>query len=99
MGRGAIGKRSVSGRERNWSRIDEAMVYSPARVVEEKVDIAYSASGSRKKIYSLKKGRPTRTAFGTLCKAVEPIEFDLHINLNLGKATALLLLALILILR
>ena len=54
------------------------------------MDISYSASGSRKKIYSLKKGRPTRTEFGTLCKAVEPIEFDLHINLNLGKAAAVL---------
>ena len=62
----------------------------PARVIEEKVDIAYSASGSHKKIFSLRQGRPTETAFGSLCKAVEPGEFDLHINLNLGKATAML---------
>ena len=90
VGNSALVKTSWSGGDPNWGRIIDALGYSPARVVEEKVDIAYSASGSRKKIYSLKKGRPTRTAFGTLCKAVEPIEFDLHINLNLGRATAVL---------
>ena len=90
VGNSALVKTSWSGGDPNWGRIIDALGYSPARVVEEKVDIAYSASGSRKKIYSLKKGRPTRTAYGTLCKAVEPIEFDLHINLNLGKDTAVL---------
>ena len=40
--------------------------------------------------YSLKKGRPTRTSFETLCAAVAPAEFDLHINLNLGKGQATL---------
>ena len=54
------------------------------------MDIAYSASGSVKKVYSLKRGRPTRTTFGTLCKAVESKEFDLHINLNLGRGEAVL---------
>jgi glutamate N-acetyltransferase/amino-acid N-acetyltransferase len=90
VGNSALVKTSWSGGDPNWGRIIDALGYSPAVVVEEKVDIAYSASGSRKKIYSLKKGRPTRTAFGTLCKAVEPIEFDLHINLNLDKAAAVL---------
>ena len=90
VGNSALVKTSWSGGDPNWGRIIDALGYSPAKVVEEKVDIAYSASGSRKKIYSLKKGRPTHTAFGMLCKAVEPIEFDLHINLNLGKATAVL---------
>ena len=42
------------------------------------------------KVFSLKKGRPTRPAFETLCKAVEPSEFDLLINLNLGQGEAFL---------
>ncbi|MBC8242834.1 MAG: bifunctional glutamate N-acetyltransferase/amino-acid acetyltransferase ArgJ [Verrucomicrobia bacterium] len=90
VGNSALVKTSWSGGDPNWGRIIDALGYSPAKVVEEKVDIAYSASGSLKKTYSLKKGRPTRTAFGTLCKAVEPSEFDLHINLNLGLAAAVL---------
>ena len=90
VGNSSLVKTSWSGGDPNWGRIIDALGYSPARVVEEKVDIAYSASDSRKKIYSLKKGRPTRTAFGTLCKAVESREFDLHINLNLGKGEAVL---------
>ena len=90
VGNSALVKTSWSGGDPNWGRIIDALGYSPARVIEEKVDIAYSASGSRKKIFSLRQGRPTETAFGSLCKAVEPGEFDLHINLNLGKATAML---------
>ena len=90
VGNSALVKTSWSGGDPNWGRIIDALGYSPTRVVEEKVDIAYSASGSRKKVYSLQKGRPTRTSFGTLCKAVEPSEFDLHINLNLGRGEAVL---------
>ena len=90
VGNSALVKTSWSGGDPNWGRIIDALGYSPARVIEEKVDIAYSASGSRKKVFSLRQGRPTETAFGSLCKAVEPGEFDLHINLNLGKATAVL---------
>ena len=90
VGNSALVKTSWSGGDPNWGRIIDALGYSPARVVEEKVDIAYSASGSRKKVYSLRQGRPTSTTFGSLCKAVEPGEFDLHINLNLGKAAAVL---------
>ena len=90
VGNSALVKTSWSGGDPNWGRIIDALGYSPARVVEEKVDIAYSASGSRKKVYSLRQGRPTSTAFGSLCKAVEPGEFDLHINLNLGEAAAML---------
>ncbi len=90
VGNSALVKTSWSGGDPNWGRIIDALGYSPARVVEKKVNIAYSASGSRKKIYSLKLGRPTGTAFGALCKAVEPGEFDLHINLNLGKSEAVL---------
>ncbi len=90
VGNSSLVKTSWSGGDPNWGRIIDALGYSLARVTEEKVDIAYSASGSRKKIYSLKKGRPTRTSFETLCKVVKPKEFDLHINLNLSKGEAVL---------
>jgi N-acetylglutamate synthase/N-acetylornithine aminotransferase len=58
--------------------------------VEEKVDIGYSTTGSRKILYSLKRGQPTKASFAELCAAVAAKEFDLHINLNLGEASALL---------
>ena len=64
--------------------------YSPATVVEEKVDIGYGAPGGKKILWSLKRGQPTRATFGNLCAAVATKEFDLHINLNLGKAGAVL---------
>ena len=90
VGNSALVKTSWCGGDPNWGRIIDALGYSPATVVEKKVDIAYSATGSRKKVFSLKKGQPTRTSFETLCKAVEPSEFDLHINLNLGQGEAIL---------
>ena len=90
VGNSALVKTSWSGGDPNWGRIIDALGYSPATVVEEKVDIAYSPPGAKKKIYSLKKGRSTRTSFETLCKAVEPKEFELHINLNLGKSETVL---------
>ena len=58
--------------------------------MEEKVDIGYSTTGSRKILYSLKRGQPTKASFAELCAAVAAKEFDLHINLNLGEASALL---------
>ena len=90
VGNSALVKTSWNGGDPNWGRIIDALGYSPAKVVEEKVDIAYSAPGAKKLTYSLKKGRPTRTSFGTLCAAVAPAEFDLHINLNLGNGQATL---------
>ena len=90
VGNSALVKTSWCGGDPNWGRIIDTLGYSPATVVEKKVDIAYSATGSREKVFSLKKGRPTRTSFETLCKAVEPSEFDLHINLNLGQGEAIL---------
>ncbi len=90
VGNSALVKTSWNGGDPNWGRIIDALGYSTAKVVEEKVDIAYSAPGVKKIIYSLKKGHPTRTTFKSLCSAVAPTEFDLHINLNLGKAKAVL---------
>ena len=88
VGNSALVKTSWNGGDPNWGRIIDALGYSSAKVVEEKVDIAYSAPETKKLTYSLKKGRPTQTTFETLCAAVAPTEFDLHINLNLGKGQA-----------
>jgi glutamate N-acetyltransferase/amino-acid N-acetyltransferase len=83
-------KTSWHGGDPNWGRIIAAVGYSPASVVEEKVDIGYSAPGSRDILWSLKRGQPTKVTFKALCAAVAPKEFDLHINLNLGRADAIM---------
>jgi len=86
----ALVKTSWHGGDPNWGRILAALGYSPATIVEEKVDIGYSAPGSRKILWSVKRGQPTQATFKDLCAAVAPKEFDLHINLNLGRASALM---------
>jgi glutamate N-acetyltransferase/amino-acid N-acetyltransferase len=86
----ALVKTSWHGGDPNWGRIIDALGYSAATVVEDRVDIGYSAPGSRKILWSLKRGQPTRATFKQLCAAVAPKEFDLHIHLNLGKAAAVM---------
>jgi glutamate N-acetyltransferase/amino-acid N-acetyltransferase len=83
-------KTSWHGGDPNWGRIIDAIGYSPATVVEEKIDIGYSVPGGKKILWSLKRGQPTQATFKQLCAAVAPKEFDLHINLNLGKANAVM---------
>jgi glutamate N-acetyltransferase/amino-acid N-acetyltransferase len=83
-------KTSWHGGDPNWGRIIDAIGYSPATVVENKVDIGYSAPGARKVLWSLKRGQPTKATFKELCAATAPKEFDLHIRLNLGKGAALM---------
>ena len=83
-------KTSWHGGDPNWGRIIDALGYSQAKVVEEKVDIGYSAPGGKKILWSLRSGQPTKATFKQLCVAVAPKEFDLHINLNLGKASAVI---------
>jgi glutamate N-acetyltransferase/amino-acid N-acetyltransferase len=90
VGNSALVKTSWHGGDPNWGRIIDALGYSPATVVEDKVDIGYSAPGSRRILWSLRRGQPTRASFADLCKAVEPDEFELHIRLNVGKADAIL---------
>jgi glutamate N-acetyltransferase/amino-acid N-acetyltransferase len=82
----ALVKTSWHGGDPNWGRIIDAIGYSAAKVVEEKIDIGYSANGSKKILWSLKRGQPTSATFHELCAAVAPQEFELHINLNLGNA-------------
>jgi len=83
-------KTSWHGGDPNWGRIIAAVGYSPATIVENKVDIGYSAPGSRKILWSLKRGQPTAATFKALCAAVAPREFDLHVNLHLGQANAVI---------
>jgi glutamate N-acetyltransferase/amino-acid N-acetyltransferase len=84
----ALVKTSWHGGDPNWGRIIDAIGYSPATVVEEEIDIGYSATGGKKILWSLKRGQPTPATFKALCAAVAPLEFELHINLNLGQANA-----------
>jgi glutamate N-acetyltransferase / amino-acid N-acetyltransferase len=94
----ALVKTSWHGGDPNWGRIIDALGYSSAKIVEEKVEIGYStpqsasakASARREILWSLKRGQPTKATFKQLCVAVAPKEFDLHINLNLGKAGAVM---------
>lgn len=86
----ALVKTSWHGGDPNWGRIIDAIGYSAATVVEEKIDIGYAAPGSKKILWSLKRGQPTPATFKQLCAAVAPKEFELHINLHLGKADAVM---------
>jgi glutamate N-acetyltransferase / amino-acid N-acetyltransferase len=86
----ALVKTSWHGGDPNWGRIIDAIGYSLATVVEEKIDIGYSAPGSRQISWSLKRGQPTEAAFKQLCRAVAPKEFELHIQLNLGTSSAVM---------
>jgi glutamate N-acetyltransferase/amino-acid N-acetyltransferase len=91
-------KTSWHGGDPNWGRIIDAIGYSPATVVEEKIDIGYStprsalakATARQEVLWSLKRGQPTKATFKELCAAVAPKEFELHINLNLGNANAVM---------
>jgi glutamate N-acetyltransferase / amino-acid N-acetyltransferase len=86
----ALVKTSWHGGDPNWGRIIDALGYSPATVVEDKVDIGYSVPGGKKVLWSLRRGQPTRATFKQLCVAVAPGEFDLHIRLNIGRGSALM---------
>lgn len=83
-------KTSWHGGDPNWGRIIDAVGYSAAKVVEDKIDIGYSAPASKKIVWSLKRGQPTKATFEELCAMVAPKEFELHIHLNLGKASAVM---------
>jgi glutamate N-acetyltransferase/amino-acid N-acetyltransferase len=83
-------KTSWHGGDPNWGRIIDAVGYSPAKVVEERIDIGYAAPGSQRILWSLQRGQPTKATFQQLCAAVAPKEFELHIRLNLGQASAVM---------
>ncbi len=86
----ALVKTSWHGGDPNWGRIIDALGYSAATIVEDKVDIGYGTAGSRKILWSLKRGQPTKATYAELCAAAAPKEFELHINLNLGPGSAVM---------
>lgn len=78
-------KTSWCGGDPNWGRIMDALGYSNAIVVEEKVDIGYSNPSNPQITWAVKRGAPQPVPFEELCKIVAEKEFNIHINLNLGK--------------
>jgi glutamate N-acetyltransferase/amino-acid N-acetyltransferase len=86
----ALVKTSWHGGDPNWGRIMDALGYSTANIIERRVDVGYSPMNSKKILWSLKRGQPTKATFGELCAAVAPEEFELHIHLNSGKAGAVI---------
>ncbi|MDH7504069.1 MAG: bifunctional glutamate N-acetyltransferase/amino-acid acetyltransferase ArgJ [Verrucomicrobiota bacterium] len=86
----ALVKTSWYGGDPNWGRILDAVGYSSARIAEEKIDIGYSAPGSRRIVWCFKKGQPTKIKFDLLRAAVAPRQFDLHIRLNVGRCSAVI---------
>ncbi len=88
VGNSVLVKTSWFGGDPNWGRIIDALGYSPAKIIEEKVDIGYSAPGAKDITWSLRRGLPVNVEFATLCACVAPAEFDLHIRLNIGRGKA-----------
>ncbi len=86
----ALVKTSWHGGDPNWGRIIDALGYSPALVIEEKVDIGYATPGAGPIVWSLRRGQPTRVSYADLCRAAAPREFELHIRLNLGRHSAVM---------
>lgn len=86
----ALVKTSWCGGDPNWGRILDALGYSSARLVEEKVDLGYSLPGSKKILPALKGGQPASSSLTGLRKITSQPEFDLHIHLNLGRSHAVI---------
>jgi glutamate N-acetyltransferase / amino-acid N-acetyltransferase len=81
-------KTSWCGGDPNWGRILDALGYSDAMIIEDKIDVGYSRPGEKKITYALKRGQPTSVSFATLVKLVAEKEFDLHIFLGLGSGSS-----------
>jgi len=86
----ALVKTSWCGGDPNWGRIIDALGYSPAMIIEDKIYLGYSRPGEKKITFALTRGQPTKTPFATLVKLVTEKEFDLHIFLNLGSGHAVI---------
>jgi glutamate N-acetyltransferase / amino-acid N-acetyltransferase len=86
----ALVKTSWHGGDPNWGRIIDALGYSDATVVEEKVDIGYGTPGGKDVLWSLRRGQPTDVAYADLCRVTSLSEFELRIRLNVGRAQAVI---------
>jgi glutamate N-acetyltransferase/amino-acid N-acetyltransferase len=81
-------KTSWCGGDPNWGRILDALGYSSAMIIEDKIDVGYSRPGEKRIIFAVKRGQPTSVPFKSLVKLVAEKEFDLHMFLNLGSGHA-----------
>ena len=71
-------KTSWCGGDPNWGRIMDALGYSRAHVVEEKVDIAYDG------VVAVRGGMPTKIPLAKLKTIVAKTDFTVDIQLHLG---------------
>jgi glutamate N-acetyltransferase/amino-acid N-acetyltransferase len=71
-------KCSWCGGDPNWGRLMDAIGYSRAKVVEEKVDIAYDG------LLAVRAGQPTKVTGTRLRKIVKGPTFTVRIDLHLG---------------
>jgi glutamate N-acetyltransferase/amino-acid N-acetyltransferase len=83
-------KTSWFGGDPNWGRILCAIGYSKAKVTEAKIDVGYSRPGSKKIVFAVRRGQPTKVGLQTLGAIVGQPEFDLHIFLNAGRSDCVL---------
>lgn len=72
-------KTSWCGGDPNWGRLMDALGYSRARVVEEKVDIAYDG------LAAVRGGQPADTPLARLRQIVRRPTFTVQIDLHLGR--------------
>ncbi len=81
----ALVKTSWCGGDPNWGRILCAVGYSAARIDEAKVDIAYAASGSKRRLlFACRNGQPTKMSIQELARITSAKEFDIHVKLRRG---------------
>lgn len=69
------------GGDSNWGRILDAVGYSPAKIVEEKADVAYNGE------YVFRSGQPTKHS-KKLKRILQQKEFTVEVDLHLGDGSA-----------
>ena len=81
-------KASWCGGDPNWGRIIDALGYSTAEIVADKISIGYRSVGKGQTRFARLPGRSSRTSTATLRKIVAQSEFELHLDLGLGSGAA-----------
>lgn len=79
VGNSVLVKTSWCGGDPNWGRIMDALGYCRARVVPEKIDIAYDG------VWAVRGGAPAKTPMTKLKAIVARPDFTIQINLRLGR--------------
>jgi len=75
-------KTAWAGSDANWGRVMDALGYSPARVEESKVDIAFDG------LWAVRRGAPGPADEAQLRAVVTQPEFTVTIHLHLGQGEA-----------